>query len=91
MKRMKTMRIGRYLKELESNNATPKSIRNMLKDDNDYKVILRKEGEKTKVTIKKARKNGSDMAFMGYKDGKWEVPYGNLCIVDEIIEKIKSR
>lgn len=91
--RMRSVKISKYINYLERNGVTPQDIMSTLKGDREYIMTMRNEGERQKLTIRKDH----DTAFMGYrpgigcKGGKWEVPYGDLKLVDEIIEKIKDR
>jgi hypothetical protein len=84
---MKRQPMDNYIKDLEQKKAMPKDILTVLKGDGEYDAKLKEKGGRQEVRIKK----GSAMAFMGYTDGKWEVPYGDLRIVREVIDKIKDR
>lgn len=82
---MKQVRIDRYLDELETRGIVPRDVSDMLRGMKEYTTTMKTEGGRQKLTIRKGR----DIAFMGYRNGRWEVPYGNLDIVHEIIEKLK--
>ena len=85
--RMKSMKLNKQVNYLDSNKVTPQDITTLLKGESEYEVKIKNDNGRQHVTIKK----GFDMAFMGYANGKWEAPYGDVKIVDEVVEKIKDR
>ncbi|MEM5814681.1 MAG: hypothetical protein QXD77_02600 [Candidatus Aenigmatarchaeota archaeon] len=84
---MKSMKIGKYIDYLESKKVTPQDIMSTLRTETEYILTLRKEGERQKLTIRKYH----GIAFMGYKNNRLEVPYGDMRIIDDIMGKIKER
>jgi hypothetical protein len=85
--RMRSVKVNKQVEYLDSHKVTPQDITDHLKEEREYEVKIKKDGGRQHVTIKK----GFDMAFMGYVNGKWEVPYGDTKIVDEVVDKIKDR
>jgi hypothetical protein len=85
--RMRSLKVNKQVNYLDSNKVTPQDIKTILKDEREYEVKIKRDNGREHVTIM----TGHERAFMGYVNGKWEVPYGDPKIVNEVIEKIKDR
>jgi hypothetical protein len=85
--RMRSVKADKQVSYLDSKKVTPQDIMTVLKDEREYEVKIKRDDGRQHIRITKGRA----MAFMGYINGKWEVPYGDVKIVDEVVEKIKDR